>query len=143
MSKLVVIEGIGKRETIQKYLGAGYEVFATKGHVRDLPVRSLGLDMENHFEPKYELMADKKDIVASLKSKAKNSERIYLATDPDREGEAISYHIAYILGLNNNDDIRIEFNEISKNAITKLCPQTPLITSFVFTGFILIPNLLK
>ncbi len=119
MSKLVVIEGIGKRETIQKYLGSGYEVFATKGHVRDLPVRSLGLDMENHFEPKYELMADKKDIVAKLKEKAKSSERIYLATDPDREGEAISYHIAYILGLNNNDDIRIEFNEISKNAITK------------------------
>ncbi len=119
MSKLVVIEGIGKRETIQKYLGDGYEVFATKGHVRDLPVRSLGLDMENHFEPKYELMADKKDIVASLKAKAKKSEQILLATDPDREGEAISYHIANILELDNKDNIRIEFNEISKNAITK------------------------
>lgn len=123
MSKLVVIEGIGKRETIQKYLGSGYEVFATKGHVRDLPVKSLGLDMENHFEPKYELMPDKKDIVAKLKEKAQKSERIYLATDPDREGEAISYHIATILNLKPEDDIRIEFNEISKNAITKALEQ--------------------
>ncbi|MBR1925360.1 MAG: type I DNA topoisomerase [Clostridia bacterium] len=119
MSKLVVIEGIGKRETIQKYLGSDYEVFATKGHVRDLPVKSLAIDMENHFEPKYELMPDKKTIVANLKEKAKKSEKVYLATDPDREGEAISWHIAHILGLNNSDNIRIEFNEISKNAITK------------------------
>ena len=119
MSNLVIIEGIGKRETIQKYLGSDYEVFATKGHVRDLPVRTLGIDMQNHFEPKYEIMPDKKDIIKKLKEKAEKSENIYLATDPDREGEAISWHIAYILNLDCKDNVRIEFNEISKNAIMK------------------------
>lgn len=119
MSKLVVIEGVGKRETIQKYLGAGYEVFATKGHVRDLPPKTLAIDTANNFEPKYEIMADKKTIVKSLKEKAQKSEQIFLATDPDREGEAISWHIAYILNLNPSQNVRIEFNEISKNAITK------------------------
>ncbi len=119
MSKLVVIEGVGKRETIQKYLGAGYEVFATKGHVRDLPQRTLAIDTSNNFEPKYEIMADKKAIVKSLKDKAQKSEQIFLATDPDREGEAISWHIAYILNLDPSKNVRIEFNEISKNAITK------------------------
>ncbi len=119
MSNLVIIEGIGKRETIQKYLGKDYEVFATKGHVRDLPVRTLGIDMQNHFQPKYEIMADKKEIIKKLKEKAQKSDRIFLATDPDREGEAISWHIAYILNLDCNDNVRIEFNEISKNAIMK------------------------
>ena len=123
MSNLVIIEGIGKRETIQKYLGKDYEVFATKGHVRDLPVRTLGIDMQNHFEPKYEIMPDKKDIIKRLKERAQKSERVYLATDPDREGEAISWHIAYILNLDCKDDVRIEFNEISKNAITKALEQ--------------------
>lgn len=124
MSSLVIIEGIGKQETIQKYLGKDYEVFATKGHVRDLPVKTLGIDMQNHFQPKYEIMSDKKDIIKKLKEKAQKSDRIYLATDPDREGEAISWHIAYILNLDCNDNIRIEFNEISKNAITKAL-ETP------------------
>lgn len=119
MSNLVIIEGIGKRETIQKYLGKDFEVVATKGHVRDLPVKTLGINMDNHFEPKYEIMADKKDIIKKLKEKAAKADNIFLATDPDREGEAISWHIAYILNLNCQDNIRIEFNEISKNAITK------------------------
>lgn len=119
MSHLVIIEGVGKRETIQKYLGKEYEVVATKGHTRDLPVRTLGIDMENNFEPKYEIMSDKKDIIKRLKQKAEKAERIYLATDPDREGEAISWHIAYILDLDCEESLRIEFNEISKNAITK------------------------
>ena len=119
MSNLVIIEGIGKRETIQKYLGKDFEVVATKGHVRDLPVKTLGINMDNHFEPKYEIMADKKDIIKKLKEKAAKADNIFLATDPDREGEAISWHIAYILNLNCQDNIRIEFNEISKSAITK------------------------
>lgn len=115
--KLVVIEGIGKRETVQKYCGAGYEVVATKGHVRDLPEKTLAIDMTNNFEPKYEIMPEKKQIIKDLKAKAKNAEQILLATDPDREGEAISWHIAYILGLDITKNIRIEFNEISKNAV--------------------------
>ena len=115
--KLVVIEGPGKRPTIKKYLGDGYEVFATKGHVRDLPVHGFGVDINNNFEPKYEILEDKKDVIKSLKEVASKAERIYLATDPDREGEAISWHVANVLGLNPQDDVRIEFNEISKDAV--------------------------
>lgn len=121
--KLVVIEGPGKRETIQKYLGSEYEVVASKGHVRDLPVHTLGVDIENNFEPKYELMADKKDVIKTLKNKASHASQVLLATDPDREGEAISWHIANILELNPKDNIRIEFNEISKNAINQALTQ--------------------
>jgi len=121
--KLVVIEGPGKRDTIQKYLGSEYEVVASKGHVRDLPVHTLGVDLKNHFEPKYEVMPDKKDVIKMLKSKAGKSSGVLLATDPDREGEAISWHIAYILGLKPEDNVRIEFNEISKTAITKALTQ--------------------
>lgn len=115
--KLVVIEGPGKRATIKKYLGDDYEVFATKGHVRDLPVKGFGVDLNNTFEPKYEILPDKKDVISSLKQTASRAEQILLATDPDREGEAISWHVANVLGLNPNDKIRIEFNEISKNAV--------------------------
>ncbi len=114
---LVVIEGAGKRETIQKYLGKDFEVFATKGHVRDLPVRTLGIDIENNFEPKYEILADKKDVIQKLKEKAAKASRVLLATDPDREGEAISWHVAHVLDLDCGENIRIEFNEISKHAI--------------------------
>lgn len=117
--KLVVIEGVGKRPAIQKYLGNGYKVFATMGHVRDLPAKSLAVDVEHDFAPRYEVMPDKKKIVAELKKEAGNAECIYLATDPDREGEAISWHIASILGLPEHDKARITFNEISKKAITK------------------------
>ncbi len=115
--KLVVIEGPGKRPTIKKYLGDGFEVFATKGHVRDLPVHGFGVEINNNFEPKYEILEDKKDVIKSLKEVASKAERIYLATDPDREGEAISWHVANVLGLNPQDDVRIEFNEISKDAV--------------------------
>ena len=115
--KLVVIEGPGKRETIKKYLGSDYEVFATKGHVRDLPVKGFGIDFNNAFEPKYEILADKKEVIQTLKQVASRADKVLLATDPDREGEAISWHVANVLGLNPNDNIRIEFNEISKNAV--------------------------
>ncbi len=117
--KLVVIEGPGKRATIKKYLGDGYEVFATKGHVRDLPIHGLGVDIKNNFAPKYEILPDKQDVIKSLEGVASKADQILLATDPDREGEAISWHVANVLKLNPQDNIRIEFNEISKNAVQK------------------------
>ncbi|MBE5738340.1 MAG: type I DNA topoisomerase [Clostridiales bacterium] len=117
--KLVIIEGLGKKDTIKKYLGDDYEVVATKGHVRDLPQKSLAVNPKNNFEVQYEIMPDKKDIVKMLKEKSSKADSIYLATDPDREGEAISWHLCSILDLNPNDPIRIQFNEITKNAITK------------------------
>lgn len=115
--KLVIIEGPGKRETLKKYLGAGYDVFASKGHVRDLLTKELSIDMNKNFEPHYEILPDKKDVVAELKKKASKADEVLLATDPDREGEAISWHIAYILGKKPEDKCRIEFNEISKDAV--------------------------
>ncbi|MBQ9791486.1 MAG: type I DNA topoisomerase [Clostridia bacterium] len=117
--KLVIIEGVGKQDTIKKYLGSEYEVVASKGHVRDLPVKKMGINEKNNFEPQYIIMPDKKDIVTMLKRKAENAEKIYLATDPDREGEAISWHLCHILGLDINDPVRITFNEITKDAIHK------------------------
>ena len=116
--KLVIIEGIGKKDTIKKYLGSDYEVLATKGHIRDLPEKAFGVNISKNFEPNYTIISDKKSVVEDLKRKAKNAEKIYLATDPDREGEAISWHLAYILGLKPEDPVRITFNEISKNAVT-------------------------
>ncbi|MDD4686134.1 MAG: type I DNA topoisomerase [Clostridia bacterium] len=115
--KLVVIEGSGKRDTLKKYLGSGYEVVATKGHVRDLKSKTLSVDLKNNFEPQYEIIPDKKNIVIDLKKKAEKSEEVLLATDPDREGEAISWHIANILNLKPEQKCRIEFNEISKKAV--------------------------
>lgn len=115
---LVIIEGAGKKDTIKKYLGNDYDVVATKGHFRDLPAKKLGVNLLKNFEPEYEIMPDKKDVVKMLKEKAAKADKVLLATDPDREGEAISWHLAHILGLNENDNIRIVFNEISKNAIT-------------------------
>ena len=114
---LVVIEGAGKKETIQKYLGEGYEVIATKGHIRDLPIKDTGVNIANNFEPKYVVMSDKQDIIKALESKAKKADKILLATDPDREGEAISWHVAHILDIDPNTNCRIEFNEISKAAV--------------------------
>ena len=117
--KLVVIEGAGKVKTVEKYLGKDYKVFATKGHIRDLPVRSLAVNVKKNFEPKYEIMPDKKSTVEELKRLAAKSDEIYLATDPDREGEAISWHIANVLGLDEKAPVRVEFNEISQKAVQK------------------------
>ena len=117
--KLVIIEGVGKKDTIKKYLGSDYEVVATKGHVRDLPQKTMGVNVKNNFEMQYTIMPDKQDIVKMLKEKSAKADKIYLATDPDREGEAISWHLCNILGLNPDDPIRIEFNEITKDAINK------------------------
>ncbi len=115
--KLVVIEGFGKLETVQKYLGAGYKVFATGGHVRDLQTKRLSVDVKNDFAPTYVVMDDKKSVVDNLKKAASSAEQVLLATDPDREGEAISWHVATLLDIPENAAVRIEFNEISKKAI--------------------------
>lgn len=117
--KLVVIEGIGKKETVEKYLGSGYKVFATKGHVVDLPQKSLAVNVKNNFEPKYVVMDDKKDTVKALLSAAEKAEDVLLATDPDREGEAISWHVAKLLKIPEDKPARIEFNEISKKAVQR------------------------
>ena len=117
--KLVVIGAPAKRETLKKYLGQGYEVFATKGHIRDLPVKSFAIDINNNFEPHYENKPDKKELISELKHKADKAEEVLLATDPDREGEAIAWHIANVLNLDLNKKCRIQYNEISKNAVQK------------------------
>lgn len=116
---LVIIEGVGKQDTIKKYLGPNYEVVATKGHVRDLPEKTLGVNLYENFKPQYQIMPDKESTVKMLQEKAKKADKIYLATDPDREGEAISWHLCHILGLDETSPVRITFNEISKNAVNK------------------------
>lgn len=117
--KLVIIESPYKADTIKKYLGDGYEVFATKGHIRDLPEKSTAVDIENNFEPKYVIIPDKKAVVLALKNKVAKASEIYLATDPDREGEAISWHLENILEIPESEKCRIEFHEISQNAINE------------------------
>lgn len=114
MSDLVIVESPAKAKTIQKYLGPGYEVIASMGHIRDLPKSKIGVDLENDFEPIYTDMKGKEDVIKELKKCAKKCDKIYLATDPDREGEAISWHIAQMLGLDLNDNNRVAFNEITK-----------------------------
>ena len=114
---LVIVESPAKVKTIKKFLGANYEVVASQGHVRDLPKSSLGVDIENDYEPKYITIRGKGDILANLRKEVKKAEKIYLATDPDREGEAISWHLAQALKLEDKDINRISFNEITKNAV--------------------------
>lgn len=117
---LVIVESPAKAKTIEKFLGKShYTVKASVGHVRDLPKSTLGVDIENNFEPRYINIRGKGDVIKELKKEAKKSKRVYLATDPDREGEAISWHLAYILGIDEHDECRIEFNEITKDAIKK------------------------
>ena len=118
MSDLVIVESPAKAKTIKKYLGSGYEVVASMGHVRDLPKSRLSVDIKKNFAPKYEIIKGKEKLVDDLKSAAEKSEHIYLATDPDREGEAISWHLAYILGLPTDETNRVEFNEITKSGVT-------------------------
>lgn len=117
MSNLVIVESPAKAKTIQKYLGTGYEVIASMGHVRDLPKSKLGVDVEHGFTPQYVDMKGKEDVIKELKKRAKKSDYIYLATDPDREGEAISWHLAQLLGLDLNADNRVAFNEITKTGV--------------------------
>ena len=114
---LVIVESPTKAKTIKKYLGSKYEVTASMGHLRDLPKSQLGIDLENDFEPKYITIRGKGDLVSKLKKDAKNSEKVFLATDPDREGEAISWHLAALLDVDPDTDCRITFNEITKTAV--------------------------
>lgn len=114
---LVIVESPAKVKTIKKFLGSNYEVAASNGHVRDLPKSQLGIDVEHGYEPKYITIRGKGDILASLRKEVKKAEKIYLATDPDREGEAISWHLYYALKLENKKVYRITFNEITKNAV--------------------------
>ena len=117
MSNLVIVESPAKAKTIQKYLGKDFDVIASMGHIRDLPKSKFGVDIENHFEPKYVDMKGKEDVIKQLKSHAAKCDKIYLATDPDREGEAISWHIAQMLHLDMQDNNRVAFNEITKSGV--------------------------
>ncbi|MFR3920564.1 MAG: type I DNA topoisomerase [Clostridia bacterium] len=117
---LVIVESPAKAKTIEKFLGKShYTVKASVGHVRDLPKSQLGVDIENNFEPKYINIRGKGDVIKELKKEAKKAKKVYLATDPDREGEAISWHLSYILNIDEEEKCRIEFNEITKDAIKK------------------------
>lgn len=117
MSKLVIVESPAKAKTIKKYLGSGYEVVASMGHVRDLPAKKLSVNIRKHFAPNYEIIEGKEELVAKLEKAAQKADSVYLATDPDREGEAISWHLAYILNLQLNELNRVEFNEITKSGV--------------------------
>lgn len=117
MSDLVIVESPAKAKTIKKYLGSSFEVVASMGHVRDLPKARLSVDIKKQFAPKYEIIKGKEKLVKDLKKLASESDNIYLATDPDREGEAISWHLAYILGLPDDYCKRVEFNEITKTGV--------------------------
>ena len=114
---LVIVESPAKAKTIEKYLGRNYKVVASVGHIRDLPKSKMGIDIENNYEPHYISIRGKGDVIKSLKAAAKKAEKGYLAADPDREGEAIAWHLAYLLGLDLKDKNRVVFNEITKEAV--------------------------
>lgn len=118
MSRLVIVESPAKAKTIKKYLGSDFEVKASMGHVRDLYANKLSVDVSRDFEPNYVIIKGKEKLIEELKALAKKSDEVYLATDPDREGEAISWHLATILGLDVNKCNRVKFNEINKNSVT-------------------------
>ena len=127
---LVIVESPAKVKTIKKFLGANYTVVASNGHVRDLPKSTLGIDIENDYEPKYITIRGKGDKLAELRKEAKKADKVYLATDPDREGEAISWHLATALKLDEKKMRRITFNEITKNAV-----KASLKYRYEFSGF--------
>jgi len=116
---LVIVESPTKAKTLSRFLGKDFRIAATMGHIRDLPTKKLGVDVERDFKPSYLLVAGKRKVVSELKKAAKSAKKIYLATDPDREGEAIAYHAAHILGKKEDSLSRIVFHEITKPAIKK------------------------
>ena len=129
---LVIVESPSKATTIKKFLGSSYEVVASNGHVRDLPKSQLGIDVDNDFEPKYITIRGKGELLAKLRKEVKKADKIYLATDPDREGEAISWHLMTALKLENKNTSRITFNEITKNAVKQAIKQArPIDTNLV------------
>ena len=115
---LVIVESPAKAKTIEKYLGVNYKVASSFGHISDLPSKNIGIDIENDFKPKYEVSSDKKTIVKNLKDLVKKSKTVWLASDEDREGEAIAWHLFRTLKLDADNTKRIVFNEITKSAIT-------------------------
>lgn len=119
MAKLVIVESPSKAKTIKKYLGGDYEVIASQGHIIDLPSSKFAVDVDNDFKPEYKTMKGKANIIKEIKEHAKGKEVVYLATDPDREGEAIAWHIKNLLNIKDDEKCRIEFNEITKNAVKK------------------------
>ena len=119
MKKLIIVESPAKATTIKKFLGSNVKVIASKGHLRDLPKSRLGVDIENNFEPEYINVRGKGDLIKELKKEALASDEIYLATDPDREGEAIAWHLSKLLGIDENKECRVTFNEITKETVKK------------------------
>ncbi len=115
--KLIIVESPAKANTIKKFLGGNTKVVASQGHIRDLPKSKLGVDVDNNFEPEYINIRGKGDLIKSLKKEASSAKKVYLATDPDREGEAIAWHLAHILGIDENEESRVTFNEITKGAV--------------------------
>ncbi len=113
--KLIIVESPAKTKTLKGFLGSDYQIEASMGHVRDLPEKKLSIDIDNDFAPTYVIIPERKEIVAKLKTAAKNASEVFLASDPDREGEAISWHLQEALGLRNPR--RIQFNEITKSAV--------------------------
>ena len=117
--KLIIVESPSKADTIKKYLGSTYSVEASVGHIIDLPKSQMGIDIEDDFEPHYITIRGKGEILGKLRKLAKEADQVLLATDPDREGEAISWHLANALGLAATDKNRVTFNEITKDAVKK------------------------
>ena len=118
MSKnLVIVESPAKAKTIEKFLGSEYKVVSSNGHIADLPSNELGIDLENNYNPKYKITNDKKDLVKKLKNELKNVDTVWLASDEDREGEAIAWHLSENLNLNESNTKRIDFREITKTPI--------------------------
>ena len=119
VDKLIIVESPAKANTIKKFLGGKTKVVASMGHIRDLPKSKLGIDVEHNFEPEYINIRGKGDLIKSLKKDAKDAKKVYLATDPDREGEAIAWHLAHILAIPEDSICRVTFNEITKDAVQK------------------------
>ncbi len=116
-SKLVIVESPAKAKTIGKFLGRGFKVEASQGHIRDLPKSQIGVEVDNNFEPKYITIRGRGDILSKIRKEARSASKIYLATDPDREGEAISWHLANVLGIDEDSACRIEFHEVTSKAV--------------------------
>ncbi len=116
-NSLVVVESPTKVKTIKKFLGSGFDVVASMGHIKDLPKSTLGIDLENNFEPTYNVIEAKKKTIDELKKAAKNAENIYLAPDPDREGEAIAWHISEVVNAKNKNIYRVLFNDLTKKTV--------------------------
>ena len=121
---LIIVESPAKSKTIKKFLGKNYEVVASNGHVRDMPKSQMGIDMEHDFEPHYITIRGKGELLAGLRKEVRKADKIYLATDPDREGEAISWHLCQALKLDPAKTSRITFNEITKNAVRQALKQS-------------------